>query len=229
MSSPITQARERVMPQKKNPYALAVIRTQAGQAAETSRRPGPPAHRLGSHRSLPSAERRVPRALDAAVAIARLRRLIEGIEIGWSGCAGSRGRVRQGMADVSDVLAMTTGLDYRRAHKIVGRAVRDLGGPRAGHARERARPSGSPPRPRPPSAGRSRSTRRRSATRSIRRRAPPPACRPARRPRRRWTRCSRGSPRRSEQHAAWSDEAREREAAAEAALLARARALAGTP
>ena len=53
-----------------------------------------------------------------------------------------------------------------------------------------------------------------------------PAARPARRRRRRWTRCSPGSTQTLAAHEAWSDGAREREAAAEAALLDRARELA---
>ncbi len=47
-----------LMPQKKNPYALAAIRTQAGQAAgDLAARARDPAHRLGAHRSLPPPER----------------------------------------------------------------------------------------------------------------------------------------------------------------------------
>ena len=69
----------------------------------------------------------MPRALEEAVAVGRLAAaVLDGMQVD----AERLGRVaREGftsMADVSDVLAMTTGLDYRRAHKVVGRAVRDL-------------------------------------------------------------------------------------------------------
>jgi argininosuccinate lyase len=69
----------------------------------------------------------VPRALDEAVAIARLTAsVVDGIEL-------RRERFEQiaresfiTAADVADVLALTGDVDYRSAHKIVGRAVREL-------------------------------------------------------------------------------------------------------
>ena len=56
-------------------------------------------------------------------------------------------------ADVADVLAVEAGLDYRTAHHVVGRAVRDL-------RRRRPRPGRADPR-----AHRGRRARRRSAGR----------------------------------------------------------------
>lgn len=117
-----------LMPQKKNPYSLAVIRTQAAQAA------GDVASALvvlhtGSARTdhFHLLNGLVPRALDEAGAVARLA---AAVLAGMTVDAERWGRVaREGftaMADVADVLAMDTGLDYRRAHKVVGRAVRDL-------------------------------------------------------------------------------------------------------
>src|SRR5262245_19994203 len=117
-----------LMPQKKNPYALAAIRTQAGQAAGDLAAALTTLH-TGSARTdhFHLLNGLVPRALEEAVAVGRLAAaVLDGLQVD----AGRLGRVaREGftsMADVSDVLAMTTGLDYRRAHKVVGRAVRDL-------------------------------------------------------------------------------------------------------
>ena len=117
-----------LMPQKKNPYALAVIRTQAGQAAGDVTAALTTLH-TGSARTdhFHLLNGLVPRALEEAVAVGRLAAaVLDGLQVD----AERLGRVaREGftsMADVSDVLAMTTGLDYRRAHKVVGRAVRDL-------------------------------------------------------------------------------------------------------
>ena len=69
----------------------------------------------------------VPRALDEAVAVTRLAaEVVGGMEIDaarWERAA------REGFtaaADVADVLAVEAGLDYRTAHHVVGRAVRDL-------------------------------------------------------------------------------------------------------
>ena len=117
-----------LMPQKKNPYALAVIRTQAGQATGDLTAALTTLH-TGSARTdhFHLLNGLVPRALEEAVAVGRLAAaVLDGLRVDVE----RLGRVaREGftsMADVSDVLAMTTGLDYRRAHKVVGRAVRDL-------------------------------------------------------------------------------------------------------
>jgi len=117
-----------LMPQKKNPYALAAIRTQAGQAAGDLAGALVALH-TGSARTdhFHLLNGTVPRALEEAVAIARLTAsVLEGIEL-------RTGRFEQiaresfvTAADVADVLALTGELDYRSSHKVVGRAVRDL-------------------------------------------------------------------------------------------------------
>ncbi|HVW88693.1 MAG TPA: lyase family protein [Gaiellaceae bacterium] len=117
-----------LMPQKKNPYALAAIRTQAGQAAGDVAAALVALH-TGSARTdhFHLLNGTVPRALEEAVSIARLTAsVLEGIEL-------RTGRFEQiaresfvTAADVADVLALTGELDYRSAHKVVGRAVRDL-------------------------------------------------------------------------------------------------------
>jgi argininosuccinate lyase len=116
------------MPQKKNPYALAAIRTQAAQAA---------ADVAGAFVVLHTGTARtdhfhllnglVPRALDEALAIARLTAsVLDGVELRPERFEQI---AREGFvtaADVADVLALSGRLDYRSAHKVVGRAVRDL-------------------------------------------------------------------------------------------------------
>lgn len=117
-----------LMPQKRNPYALAVIRTQAGIAAGDLTAMLVALH-TGSARTdhFHLLNGSVPRALDEAVAVARLAaEVVGGMTIDaarWERAA------RQGFtaaADVADVLAVEAGLDYRTAHHVVGRAVRDL-------------------------------------------------------------------------------------------------------
>jgi argininosuccinate lyase len=117
-----------LMPQKRNPYALAVMRTQAGIAAGdlagllTTLHTG--SARTDHFHLLNGA---VPRLLEQAVAVAHLAaEVVAGLEIHagrWERAA------RQGFtaaADVADALAVEAGLDYRTAHHVVGRAVREL-------------------------------------------------------------------------------------------------------
>jgi argininosuccinate lyase len=117
-----------LMPQKKNPYALAAIRTQAGQAAGDVAAALATVH-TGSARTdhFHLLNGTVPRALDEAVAVARLTAsVVEGIELRPERFEQV---AREGFvtaADVADVLALAGQLDYRSAHKVVGRAVRDL-------------------------------------------------------------------------------------------------------
>jgi argininosuccinate lyase len=117
-----------LMPQKKNPYALAAIRTQAAQAA---------ADVTGSLVALHTGSARtdhfhllnglVPRALDEAVAIARLTAsVLDGVELRTARFEQIARHSFVTAADVADVLALSGELDYRSAHKVVGRAVRDL-------------------------------------------------------------------------------------------------------
>jgi argininosuccinate lyase len=117
-----------LMPQKRNPYALAVIRAQAGTAAgelcgllvglHTGSARTDHFHLLNGG---------VPRLLDASVAVARLAvEVVRGMEVDparWAAAARS-GFI--GAADVADELALGGGIDYRSAHAVVGRAVRDL-------------------------------------------------------------------------------------------------------
>jgi argininosuccinate lyase len=116
------------MPQKKNPYALAAIRTQAGQAAGDVAAALTTLH-TGSARTdhFHLLNGTVPRALDEAVAIARLTAsVLAGIELRPARFDQIARESFVTAADVADVLALEGGLDYRSAHKVVGRAVRDL-------------------------------------------------------------------------------------------------------
>jgi argininosuccinate lyase len=117
-----------LMPQKKNPYALVGIRTQAAQAAGDLGAALTALH-TGSARTdhFHLLNGTVPRALDEAVAIARLTAsVLEGIELRPARFAEIARESFVTAADVADVLALSGELDYRSAHTVVGRAVRDL-------------------------------------------------------------------------------------------------------
>jgi argininosuccinate lyase len=118
-----------LMPQKKNPYALAAIRTQAGQAAGDVASALATLH-TGSARTdhFHLLNGTVPRALDEAVAVSRLTAsVLDGIELRTERFERIARESFVTAADVADVLALTGGVDYRSAHTIVGRAIRDLG------------------------------------------------------------------------------------------------------
>ena len=69
----------------------------------------------------------VPRALDEAVSIARLTAsVLDGIELRTERFARVAHESFVTAADVADVLALNGQVDYRSAHAIVGRAVREL-------------------------------------------------------------------------------------------------------
>lgn len=116
-----------LMPQKKNPYALAAIRSQAGQAAGDLSAALVALH-TGSARTdhFHLLNGTVPRALDEAVAIARLTAsVLDGVELRPARFEQIARESFITAADVADVLALSGQLDYRSAHKVVGRAVRE--------------------------------------------------------------------------------------------------------
>ena len=117
-----------LMPQKRNPYALAVIRTQAGIAAGELAAMLVTLH-TGSARTdhFHLLNGSVPRLLDECVAVARLAAaVVAGLEVEPERFARAAREGFTAAADVADVLAVEAGLDYRTAHHVVGRAVRDL-------------------------------------------------------------------------------------------------------
>ncbi|HET7043397.1 MAG TPA: hypothetical protein VFI37_00985, partial [Gaiellaceae bacterium] len=110
------------------PYALAAIRTQGGQAVGDLAGALAALH-TGSARTdhFHLLNGTVPRALDEAVAIARLTAsVLEGIRLRVERFEQIARESFVTAADVADALALTGEIDYRSAHKVVGRAVRDL-------------------------------------------------------------------------------------------------------
>jgi argininosuccinate lyase len=117
-----------LMPQKRNPYALAAIRAQAGQAAGDVSAVLNVAH-TGSARTdhFHLLNGLVPRALEEAGAVARLAAaVLAEMRVNTDRMARVAREGFTNAADVADVLAESGDLDYRMAHKVVGLAVRRL-------------------------------------------------------------------------------------------------------
>ena len=117
-----------LMPQKRNPYALAVIRTQAGIAAGELAAILVALH-TGSARTdhFHLLNGSIPRLLEGSLAVARLQaEVVAGLEVHPEAFARAARDGFTAAADVADVLAQEAGLDYRTAHRVVGRAVRGL-------------------------------------------------------------------------------------------------------
>jgi argininosuccinate lyase len=117
-----------LMPQKRNPYALAVVRSMAATAAGELTALLVALH-TGSARTdhFHVINGSVPRLLEEAVAVARLlARVVAGMTVDAGRLAEAARRGFTSAADVADVVAQTCGLDYRTAHHVVGRAVREL-------------------------------------------------------------------------------------------------------
>ncbi|MGA0123081.1 MAG: lyase family protein, partial [Gaiellales bacterium] len=116
-----------LMPQKKNPYALAVLRTWAGQAAGDLTAALTTVHTGAArtdHFHLLNAL--VPRALDEAERMGALGAAVaRGMAVRADRMEASAREAFVTAADVADMLAQTTGLDYRTAHHVIGRVVRD--------------------------------------------------------------------------------------------------------
>ena len=119
-----------LMPQKRNPYALAVIRTQAGVAAGELAALLVTLH-TGSARTdhFHLLNGSVPRLLEQSVAVSRLEaEVVAALELHPDRFGRAAREGFTAAADVADALAQEGGLDYRTAHRVVGRAVRDLVG-----------------------------------------------------------------------------------------------------
>jgi argininosuccinate lyase len=117
-----------LMPQKRNPYALAAIRAQAGQAAGDIAAVLTATH-TGSARTdhFHLLNGLVPRALEQAGAIGRLTAaVLAGMRVDGERMGRAAREGFTNAADVADVLAAEAGVDYRTAHKVVGLAVRRL-------------------------------------------------------------------------------------------------------
>ena len=117
-----------LMPQKKNPYALPVLRAAAAEAAGlvttllTALHTG--SGRTDHYQVLNGG---IPRAIEGALAAVRLTTaVVSGMTIHRDALERSAREAFLVAADVADVVALTSGIDYRSAHTVVGRAVRRL-------------------------------------------------------------------------------------------------------
>jgi argininosuccinate lyase len=116
-----------IMPQKKNPYALNYVRgttneltgTLAGAVALGRTPSGQVDNRVFLYGD-------VPRALETATGVAKL---MAGVLAGLHFNAPvAESRLANGFApatDLAETITLATGLDFRSAHRIVGRLVRD--------------------------------------------------------------------------------------------------------
>lgn len=123
------QARaSKIMPQKKNPFALAYVRSAANQAigiqaamAASGRTPtGQMDNRLLAYGEL-------PRALMLAAGAAELMRaVLHGLSLSRENAARTLERSFVLATDLSETLVLEAGLDFRAAHRVVGRLSRIL-------------------------------------------------------------------------------------------------------
>ena len=118
----------KIMPQKKNPFALAYVRAAANQAigiqaamAASGRTPtGQMDNRLFAYGD-------VPRALDLAAGAAELMRAtLHGLTLNGDNAARTLERSFVLATDVAEALVLDAGLDYRAAHRVVGQLSRRL-------------------------------------------------------------------------------------------------------
>ncbi len=116
-----------IMPQKKNPYALAYVRGSTneliGMLASVAALGRTPSGQVDNRVFIYGD---VPRALEAATGVATL---MSGVITGLSfNAAAAAARLANGFAtatDLAETITLETGLDFRTAHRIVGRLVRD--------------------------------------------------------------------------------------------------------
>ena len=118
----------KILPQKKNPYALAWVRAVANEmigvqaaVAASGRTPsGQIDNRLLAYRE-------VPRALASAAGAARLLAgVIDGLRFDAARAAERLARSFTAATDLSEVLVLETGLDYRAAQRVIGALARAL-------------------------------------------------------------------------------------------------------
>jgi argininosuccinate lyase len=116
------------MPQKKNPYALAYVRSAANQAiglqaalAASGRTPtGQMDNRLLAYGEL-------PRALNLAAGSAELMRAtLGGLTLNTENAARTLQRSFVLATDLADALVLDAGIEHRAAHRVVGWLARDL-------------------------------------------------------------------------------------------------------
>ena len=116
-----------LMPQKRNPYALVVIRGAAGTllgratgVLATQRTPsGRTDNLLYAYGEVAGAIELATRVIDLAAAVA------ESLRIDRAACGRALAESHALAADVTEVLCLEHDLDYRSAYRVVGRAVRE--------------------------------------------------------------------------------------------------------
>lgn len=115
-----------MMPQKRNPYALSMVRGEAGLLV--GRLTG-----LLAVTRTPSARSdgmifsygEVPRALALATTAVRLMAgVVDGVEVDAAAMRAALDRAFTQSTDLAEVVMTTCGLDYRSAYRVVGDAVR---------------------------------------------------------------------------------------------------------
>jgi argininosuccinate lyase len=118
----------KIMPHKKNPYALAYVRAAANRAigvqtqiAASGRTPsGQVDNRLFAYGAVPQA------IADAAAAIELCAAVFGGLRFSASRAAGHLAASFIAATDLAETLAGTAGIDFRTAHRIVGALAREL-------------------------------------------------------------------------------------------------------
>lgn len=118
----------KIMPQKKNPFSLSYIRAAANRAigaqaamAASGRTP------TGQMDSRLFAYGELPRSLLLAAGAAELMQgTLRGLRLSRENAARTLERSFVLATDVAETLALECGLDYRAAHRIVGRLSRML-------------------------------------------------------------------------------------------------------
>jgi argininosuccinate lyase len=116
-----------LMPQKRNPYALVVIRggagTLLGRATGVLATQHTPSGRtdnlLYAYGEVCGAVELARKVVDLAAAVT------ESLRVDRGACAHALDRSAALATDVAEVLSLECGLDYRSAYRVVGRAVAD--------------------------------------------------------------------------------------------------------
>ena len=115
-----------IMPQKKNPYALAYVRGVCGETigalaamAAVGKTPsGQIDNRMFAYGD-------VPRALDSAIGATRLMaEVLRGLRVNDERAAQRAAQDFIGATDLAEVITQQCHLDFKTAHDVVGRAVR---------------------------------------------------------------------------------------------------------
>jgi len=118
----------KIMPHKKNPYALAYVRATANRAigmqaamAASGRMPsGQVDSRLFAYGSVPQA------IGEAAAAIELCRAVFSGLRFHAPRAATHLAASFTAATDLAEALAATAGIDFRSAHRVVGVLAREL-------------------------------------------------------------------------------------------------------